>query len=62
MPIPLADGAPDVPLDLQAVFTTVCDRAGYDDGLDYHRPLAPPLAEADLPWAPAILQPPPSPQ
>lgn len=27
IPIPLADGDPDVPLDLQAAFTTAYDRA-----------------------------------
>ena len=59
LPIPLADGDPDVPLDLQAVFTTVYDRAGYDYGLDYRRPVEPPLAEADSAWAQALLQPPP---
>ncbi len=62
IPIPLADDDPDTPLDLQAVFTTVYDRAGYDYGLDYRRPVDPPLAEADSAWAQAILQPPPTPQ
>ena len=36
IPVPLADGDPDVPLDLQAAFTTTYDRAGYDYALDYH--------------------------
>ena len=58
IPIPLDDDDPDVPLDLQAVFTTVYDRAGYDYGLAYRRPLEPPLAEGDLAWAQEILQPP----
>ncbi|MCW5851998.1 MAG: DUF4058 family protein, partial [Anaerolineae bacterium] len=58
IPIPLADGDPDAPLDLQSVFTTVYDRAGYDYGLDYRQSPEPPLAEADLPWAQALLQPP----
>ena len=58
IPIPLADGDPDVALDLQAVFNTVYDRAGYDYGLRYQRPPEPALAEADLAWAQAVLQPP----
>lgn len=33
--VPLNQGDPDVPLDLQAVFTTVYDRARYDLSLDY---------------------------
>ena len=32
-PIPLTDGDPDVSLDLQTVFTTTYDRAGYDYAL-----------------------------
>ena len=33
--LPLNQGDPDVPLDLQTVFTTVYDRARYDLSLDY---------------------------
>lgn len=54
IPIPLVAPDPDVPLDLQAVFTTVYDRAGYDYSLDYRRPVDPPLAEADTAWAAEI--------
>ncbi|NLX99522.1 MAG: DUF4058 family protein [Rhodopirellula sp.] len=50
IPIPLRTEDPDVPLDLQAVFTTVYDRARYDLSLDYTKPLRPPLHEADVPW------------
>ena len=50
IPIPLNKGDPDVPLDLQAVFTTVYDRARYDLSLDYTASLDPPLSEADLCW------------
>ena len=35
IPIPLIDPDPDVPLDLQAVFNTVYDRARYDRSIDY---------------------------
>lgn len=45
IPIPQADGDPDVPLDLQAVFNSTYDRAGYDCALKYERPLDPSLDE-----------------
>jgi uncharacterized protein DUF4058 len=51
IPVPLTGNDPAVPLDLQAVFNTVYDRAGYDYSLDYRRPVEPPLSEADAPWA-----------
>jgi hypothetical protein len=42
-------------LDLQAIFTTVYDRAGYDYSLDYRHTLMPPLSEADQVWAQQLL-------
>ena len=62
IPVPLAQGDPEIALDLQAVFTTVYDRAGYDYALDYAQPVAPPLSEDEQAWCAAILQqaPPPS--
>jgi hypothetical protein len=50
IPIPLKKGDTDVPLDLQAVFTTVYDRARYDLSIDYAQPLDLPLPEADRQW------------
>ncbi|MGH7199082.1 MAG: DUF4058 family protein, partial [Planctomycetaceae bacterium] len=50
IPIPLADGDPDVPLELQSAFTTVYDRAGYDYTLRYGELLTPPLNSADVEW------------
>jgi hypothetical protein len=50
IPVPLSAGDEDVILDLQAVFDTVYDRAGYDYSLDYRRPIEPPLSEADAAW------------
>ncbi len=50
IPIPLADGDPDVWLDLQCVFTTTYDRAGYDYALKYDRAVEPPLDEQRLAW------------
>jgi hypothetical protein len=50
IPVPLKKGDPDVMLDLQAVFTTVYDRARYDLSLDYTLPLQPPLSASDKEW------------
>ena len=55
IPIPLAGSDPDVPLDLQAVFTSVYDRAGYDYSLDYSRPVEPPLSPEDVSWVHEVL-------
>ena len=43
IPVPLADGDPDVPLDLQAAFTRTYDRSGDDHSLNYRSPVKPPL-------------------
>ena len=51
IPIPLTDGDPDVTLDLQTVFTTTYDRAGYDYALHYERPVEPPLEANQSQWA-----------
>ena len=61
IPIPLTDGDPDVSLDLQTVFTTTYDRAGYDYALHYERPVEPPLDEAKLKWIRDSLERPPTP-
>ena len=50
IPVPLADDDPDVPLDLQAAFTTTYDRVGYDYALDYRSPVKPPLDAAAAEW------------
>ncbi len=50
IPIPLAGDDPDVRLDLQAVFNTVYDRAGYDYSLDYHQPLKPDVSDDQADW------------
>lgn len=56
IPIPLANGDLDVPLDLQSAFTSVYDRAGYDYSLDYSAPIEPPLSKVDAEWAAEILR------
>ena len=55
IPVPLSGDDPDVPLDLQAAFTTTYDRAGYDCSLDYVRPVDPPLEASAAEWARSIL-------
>ncbi|MGO8746646.1 MAG: DUF4058 family protein [Thermoguttaceae bacterium] len=55
IPVPLADDDPDVPLDLQAAFTTTYDRAGYDYALDYHLPIEPPIDPATADWVRSVL-------
>jgi len=55
VPVPLAGDDPDVPLDLQAAFTTTYDRAGYDYALDYRRPVEPPLDPATADWVRSVL-------
>ena len=57
IPIPLADGDPDVTLDLQSVFTTTYDRAGYDYALHYERAVEPPLDANRLEWVRQRLHP-----
>lgn len=53
--IPLRQGDLDVPLDLQAAFTTVCNRARYDLSLDYRKRLTPALSESDAAWMRSLL-------
>jgi hypothetical protein len=54
--VPLADDDPDVTLDLQAVFTSAYDRAGYDYSLDYDGPTDPALNERDDAWVREVLK------
>lgn len=51
IPVPLLDGDPDVPLDLQAAFMTVYDAVGYDLAIDYHAAPEVPLGDEDARWA-----------
>ncbi len=56
IPVPLKKGDPDVPLDLQAAFNTVYDRARYDLSMDYRADLQPPLSEDNAEWARRLVQ------
>ncbi len=51
VPVPLAGGDPDIPLNLQSVLSTVYDRAGYDYSLNYTRGLEPSFGPNDQEWA-----------
>lgn len=55
IPVPLADGDPDVAADLQSVFDRTYERAGYDYALDYRRPVTPPLTESEAEWVGTVL-------
>jgi hypothetical protein len=50
IPIPLKKDEPEVPLDLQGVFTTVFDRARYQLSLNYADGPRLPLHESDATW------------
>lgn len=55
IPVPLAGSDPDACLDLQAVFASVYDRAGYDYTLGYRQPIEPLLSDEDAAWAQSVL-------
>lgn len=50
IPVPLAGDDPDVLLDLQSVFDSTYDRAGYDYALNYEQAISPPLRPAEAQW------------
>jgi hypothetical protein len=54
--IPLAEGDPDVVLDLQAVFQRCYDECGYVRDLNYTQEPAVPLKDSDAAWADKLLR------
>jgi Protein of unknown function (DUF4058) len=54
--VPLADGDPDVVLDLQAVFNRCYDEGAYTRRLDYRREPTPPLQREEAIWADQVLR------
>ncbi len=54
--IPLADGDPDVILDLQAVLARTYEACRYRGRLNYHAPCIPPLSPEDQAWADALIR------
>jgi hypothetical protein len=56
VPVPLLPGDADVELDLQAAFTEVFDRGGYDLAFDYSKPPESPLPTDAEVWADQLLR------
>ncbi len=54
--VPLTDGHPDVVLDLQAAFDRAYDEGAFGRLVDYHSEPNPPLRQADVDWADALLR------
>jgi hypothetical protein len=53
--VPLANGDPDVPLDLQSAFSHVYQRTQYDLSIDYGAPLVPPPTAEEEKWLREVL-------
>jgi len=57
-PLPLKPEDEEVMVPLQVIVEGVCDRAGYNDRIDYRQPIPPPkLSEADQQWVDELLAP-----
>jgi hypothetical protein len=54
--VPLADGDPEIVLDLQAVFNRCYEEGAYARRLDYGRDSSPPLQGEDAVWADGVLR------
>lgn len=55
IPVPLHPDDGDVPVDLQTLFQSVYERAGYDYALDYTAPIIPALSAEDEDWCRRLL-------
>jgi hypothetical protein len=53
--VTLANGEPDIVLDVQTVFDRCYDEGAYARRLDYRREPLLPLSETDRPWAATLL-------
>lgn len=57
-PLPLKPEDEEPLVDLQMIVEGVCDRAGYNDRIDYRQPVPPPkLSEANQQWVDELLTP-----
>jgi hypothetical protein len=57
-PLPLKPEDEEPMVDLQAIVQGVCERAGYNERLDYRQSVPPPtLSEADQQWLETLLAP-----
>lgn len=54
--IPLAEGDPDVALDLQTVLAQAYEMGAYGDRLNYDAPCVPPLSPEDQEWANQLIR------
>jgi len=54
--VPLAEGDPDVVVDLQAVFARVYENGCYQDCINYNAPCDPPLSREDQEWATQLIR------
>ncbi len=54
IPVPLRAPDADVPLELQAIFNSIYDRARYDLSIDYRKPPEHPLNDDDAEWAQSV--------
>lgn len=55
IPVPLAENDREISVNLQDVFNTVYDRAGYDYAINYSQPVIPRLNESETEWARALV-------
>ncbi|NEQ27585.1 MAG: DUF4058 family protein [Microcoleus sp. SIO2G3] len=56
VPLPLKPEEAEPIIELQAIVDGVCDRAGYNDRIDYGQPIpSPALSQADQQWVDALL-------
>lgn len=57
LPVPLLRPDPDAQLDLQQAINAVYERGGYEDLIDYQKPIPPPpLTEQDSQWIETLLE------
>jgi hypothetical protein len=56
IPVPLARPDPDIPLALQPLIETICQRGRYEEDIDYAKPLTPPLGPEQTAWLQRQLQ------
>jgi hypothetical protein len=54
--VPLEEGVPDVPLDLQSAVNRLYEEGGYARKIDYAEETIPPLMGEDATWADALLR------
>jgi hypothetical protein len=56
IPVPLTRPDPDIPLALQPLVESICQRGRYEEEIDYAKPLTPPLSTEEAAWLKQRLQ------